>query len=556
MYKKNFLLWLNSPKLNSEEKNSLNQMNEKEKEDAFFKNLSFGTGGLRGVMGLGTNRVNIYTIRKATLGLANYLIHNNLNQGVAISYDNRRDSKVFAYESAKVLARQGIKSYIFKELKPTPMLSFAVRYFKTSAGIMITASHNPKEYNGYKVYNSTGAQINLDEANQVIKEIEDIDNLFDIEGVESNLIQWIGEDLEKAYIDNVLKISLTKTNKTVKIVYSPLHGTGLNIIPKLLLENNYLLYPYEGQMIDDPNFSDTKSSNPEDEAAYEKSLEYARVVDADIVMVTDPDADRLGIAVKHQGKYHLINGNQTGAIELYYILSMLEKQSKLPKKGYVFSTVVTTNLINDITKHFNQEIFQTLTGFKFIGEKAEQLKVDETYLFGCEESYGSLVSDFVRDKDAVQAVYLLSEIADYLKDRNQTMIDYLNEIYEQFGYYYEHTENLVLKGIEGLEKIEKIMTYFKENHLKMEGFDLKVVQDFSTSTEFRDNVLHKISLPQSNVVKFIYEPTTWIVFRPSGTEPKLKIYYSTKQSSLIKAQEVIKKINDVCQNIISNILKN
>jgi len=554
-YMENYLLWLNSDKLTEADKYELSKLDEKEKEDAFYKNLSFGTGGLRGIMGLGTNRVNIFTIRKATLGLANYLLKNNLLDGVAISYDNRKDSKTFAFESAKVLASKGIKSYIFKELKPTPMLSFAVRYFSASAGIMITASHNPKEYNGYKVYNSTGAQINLDEANTVIKEIEAINNMFDIEGIESNHIHWIEEDLEKEYIKRVQAISLQETKKTVKIVYSPLHGTGQKIIPKILKNQNYLIYPYMPQMVEDPNFSATKSSNPEDKLAYEGALSYAKEIDADIVMVTDPDADRLGIAVKHQGEYHLINGNQTGAIELYYILSTLSKQNKLPKKGYVFSTVVTTNLIDVITKHYNQAIIHTLTGFKFIGEQAEKLRKDEVYLFGCEESYGSLVRDFVRDKDAVQAVYLLAEIADYLKDNNQTMVDYLEEIYQKFGYFFEETTNITLKGVEGLNKIYKIMSYFKENHLKIDGYNLTSVSDFSKSIRYEDGKEHTILLPQSEVVKFVYNHDSWIVLRPSGTEPKLKIYYSAKQDSLEKAKSVVQRFDKICLEIIDQLIK-
>lgn len=552
-YKENYLTWLKEPSLSANEKEILKNMSDKEIEDAFFQNLSFGTGGLRGIMGLGTNRVNIYTIRKSTLGLANYLIKNNFNNGVAISYDNRKDSRNFAFEAAKVLASKGIKSFIYKELRPTPMLSFAVRYHKASAGIMITASHNPKEYNGYKVYNATGAQLNLDEANDVIKEIDSITNLFDIKGVESDLIHWISDVVEQAYIEKVKGISLQETGKTVKIIYSPLHGTGQTIIPKILKEKNYLVYPYMPQMIEDPNFSNTKSSNPEDHLAYEGVLKYAKELDADVVMVTDPDADRLGIAVKHNGQYHLINGNQTGAIELYYILSTLDKQKRLPKKGFVFSTVVTSNLLDAITKYYNQTIIHTLTGFKFIGEKAEKLKEDETYLFGCEESYGSLVSDFVRDKDAVQAVYLLSEIADFLKDQNRTIIDYLEEIYTTFGYYFEKTENLTLKGVEGLQKINQIMTHFKDNHLELPGLKLKSVLDFDKSIEYTEGIEKPIYLPQSNVVKFLYEGDTWIVLRPSGTEPKLKIYYSTKQKSLVEANTKIAEFNDYVMDIVNKI---
>ncbi len=378
-YLKRYEEWLNEPSILKSEKETLLNLNDSEKEEAFFDDVSFGTGGIRGILGLGTNRINVYIIRKVTLGLANYLIKNNKLNGVAISYDNRYNSYLFAFESAKVLAAKGIKSYLFNELRPTPMLSYAVRHYKASAGIMITASHNPKNYNGYKVYNETGAQLNVMEANLVINEIENIKSPFNIKTLKNDLILNIDESFDDLYLKEVESISLLNEPKVIKIVYSPLHGTGGTVIPKLLKKNNYDVNPLLSQMIADPSFSNTKSSNPEDQSAYEKSISYAKEIDADIIFLTDPDADRLGVCLKHNGEYITITGNQTASLMLYYILSV-----KKQPKGFVYTTIVTTNLLKDIANSYNQKIGETLTGFKFIGEQADLIEGKDNYIFGCE----------------------------------------------------------------------------------------------------------------------------------------------------------------------------
>ena len=456
-------------------------------------------------MGAGTNRVNVYTIRKASKGFASYLLNHKIRGAVAISYDNRHYSKKFAKEAAMVLAASGIKSYLFEEMRPTPMLSFAVRYFGCAGGIMITASHNPKEYNGYKVYDPTGAQVNLETAEAIIKEINRVENPFEIDVLDNNLIQMVDSSFDKIYLNEVKKISLSTYPPQIKIVYSPLHGTGGTVIPNLLKEVGYDIYPHPLQMIPDPNFSHTKSSNPEEPDAYIETINFAKQVNADLIMITDPDADRLGIAVKHHGEYHLLNGNQTAALELFYILSERRKKDNLPSNGIVYKTIVTTDLIDEIARSFNIKTSQTLTGFKFIGEKAEVNRLKSTYIFGCEESYGSLISDFVRDKDAVQACYLLAEIANYTHSKDMTLIDYLNRIYQAFGNYYEYTKSITLPGRSGLERISKLMQHFRENPPVIYGKKLESYDDFEKGLKIKDGSVEKLDLPSSNVLKYYYQ---------------------------------------------------
>ncbi len=539
-YKNTYELWLAEPTLSEEHRKELLSYSEKEIEDAFYQEVSFGTGGIRGLMGIGPNRVNIYTIRKATLGLAKDLLMHKKLGGVAISYDNRKDSKTFAYEAAKVLAACNIKSFVYSELRPTPMLSYAVRYHKASAGIMITASHNPKEYNGYKVYNESGAQLNVEEADRVINQIKMITSPFGIPVLQNDLIHTISKEVEFDYLKEVETISIKNEPKQIKLVYSPLHGTGGTVIPQLLKKHGYDVYPVSSQMIVDPAFSATKSSNPEDEASYEVSLEYAKKLDADMILVTDPDADRLGIAVKHEGNYHLLSGNQTAALTLQYLLT-----NKKAEKGFVYTTVVTSALVKDIANHFNQKIGETLTGFKFIGEQANLNEGKIPYLFGCEESYGSLIKDFVRDKDAVQAVFMLAEIGNHFKLQGLTLVDYLNSIYKQFGYYVEHTQNIELKGIKGTQKIKSIMNYFRENGLHIPSFNVSKTTDYINGHINPNDIV----LPASDVIKF-ESHQGFIVFRPSGTEPKLKIYFSTKQDDQTLAENYVKLLVKEVMDII------
>ncbi|WP_264229319.1 phospho-sugar mutase [Acholeplasma laidlawii] len=542
-YQDNYKIWLNENALSEKEKQTLLSMDEKEKEESFYQDLSFGTGGIRGILGLGPNRINKYTIQRVTLGFANYLKSEHKLNGVAISYDNRYGSYEFAYEAAKVLAFNGIKSYIYKALRPTPMLSYLVRHFKTSAGIMLTASHNPKEYNGFKAYNDTGAQLSTDESNKVIEEISKIASPFHIGTLDNDLIHWIGDEIDDIYLNEVEKIAVRHDEKDLKIVYSPLHGTGGTVIPKLLDKTGYTVYSEPNQMKVDPEFSHTKSSNPEDHIAYEKTIELARKKDADVIFVTDPDADRLGVAYKLNDDYHILNGNQTASMMLYYILS----EKKQPS-GIVYTTVVSSHLLKDIAHKYNQKVGETLTGFKFIGEQAEKNQGKLPYIFGCEESYGSLVSDFVRDKDAVQAVYLLAEILNTLKSRNLTVKDYLDEIYHIFGYYLEDTINLTLKGIEGSKRIIQITDYVRLHGIKIDGFEVKKKIDFSKGMIHP----HDIVLPPSNVLKFESDQG-FIIFRPSGTEPKLKIYISVKTTSHAASKQKISDLKTAIMAFINQI---
>ena len=534
--------WESNQKLNLELKKELENLTGPEIQEAFYTELQFGTGGLRGLMGVGTNRINIHVINKATKGFANYLVSKyKKNISVAISYDNRKNSRIFAYEAAKVLAANNIKTYIFPDLRPTPMLSYAVRYFHSQGGIMVTASHNPKEYNGYKVYDDTGAQLNLEDSKKVIEEIRKVDNYFDIESIDdSKLICEIGMELETSYLDLVEKIKFNKTDKKTKIVYSPLHGTGGTVIVNLLKKHGYNVLPYEPQMINDPNFGATKSSNPEEAITYEPLITFAKQSNAKAILVTDPDADRLGVAVLHDNEFVLLNGNQTAALELSYIL---DNTKKLPKDGYVFTTIVTSDLIVELAKSHGLNVVATLTGFKFIGEQAKLIEGKHPYVFGCEESYGSLVKDFVRDKDAVQAVYLLAEMINYFDEKNITLVDYLNEIFHKYGTYHEVTNQVSLKGIEGSLKIQRIMDFYRANPLIIDEYNLQYFDDLEASTRYTIDKKIPINLPSSNVLKFYYNDNLWVTLRPSGTEPKIKIYYGVKTTSIEKAIEIIAKID-------------
>lgn len=537
-YLKKYETWKNEKSLDETLKKELANLSADEIKEAFYKDLDFGTGGLRDIMGPGTNRINIYTIRRAALGFGNYLLkkHEKVT-GVAISYDNRFNSRLFAVECAKVLANLNIKSYVYSELRPTPMLSFLVRQKNLSGGIMITASHNPKQYNGFKAYDETGAQLNLEDANNVILESAKIKDLFNIGLKDNDLINYVNDSFDDIYLTEVEKISLKQDlEKKVVIAYSPLHGTGGTVIPKFLTKMGYDVHSYLPELVVDPNFSHAKSSNPEEKAAYENLKKFAFEIKADIIMVTDPDADRLGIGVYHEGDYHLLSGNQTAALELYYLLS---ENKNLPKKGFVYKSNVTTTLIDKITESFNYETVITLPGFKFIGEKAEENQDKGMYLFGCEESYGSLISDFVRDKDAVQAVYILAEIANFLKLKDLTIIDYLEEIYEKYGYFYEYTENITLTGISGAEQIKTIIDFYRNNPPVIKDYKLHYYEDILKQVRYIDNKEIKINLPSANVLKFQYENDTWIILRPSGTEPKIKIYFGTKQDSLEIAKSFI-----------------
>lgn len=554
-YQNNYQNWVNYPKLDDNLKNELATLDEKTIEDAFYKDIEFGTGGIRGLMGPGTNRVNLYTIMRATLGFGEYILSSNGNKRVAISYDNRLNSALFAKRAAGVLATLGIKTYVTSALRPTPYLSFMTRHFACDGGIMITASHNPKAYNGYKVYDSEGCQLVPHLADDVIQRISNIKNYFDIAfDEESPLIEWIDASFDSTYLDQVKKIELEQfETKPLKLVYSPLHGAGGTLIPSLLSDLGYQVFPLESQMVFDPLFGATESSNPEEKLAYEGALEYAKSIDADLILVTDPDADRLGVMVKHHGKYEFLTGNQTASLTLHYVLSRRKAQNIMPEDGYVFTTNVTTPLVEKIATSFGAKVETTLTGFKFIGEKAKQIEGSGTYLFGCEESYGSLISDFVRDKDAVQAVYMLAEMATFLNESGQTLIDYMNEVYQTYGYYLEETININLTGIEGTAKIEKIMQHFRTYRLSIKNKELVQIDDCLLGSTWTKTGTMDLELPTSNVLKFYYRDGSWVVFRPSGTEPKLKIYFSVKAQDKSDALDALDNYKIIVMGLVKQI---
>ena len=454
-------LWKNFKGLEANLKKELDSMTEDELKDAFTDDLAFGTGGLRGVLGAGTNRMNIYIVAKATLGFGRYLAKKSntaLQKGVSISHDNRHQSKEFARISAEVLSSLGFRVFLFEALRPTPELSYAVRYFNCIGGIMITASHNPKEYNGYKIYDETGCQLVPRDADKVIDEISKIDNYFEIETkLNHDLIHYIGKDVDEAYIKEVKKIILRPNlKKNFKLTYTPLHGTGQVFAADVLRSEGYDVTPVAEQMTCDPDFSGVKTSNPENKEAYDESIALAKKIGAKICLATDPDADRLGIAVEHNGEYYLFTGNQTAAIVLDYILKTRKELNTLPKDGYMFTTNVSSTLPEIIAKEYGVKTEITLTGFKFIGEKAHEM-VDMgkgSYVFGFEESYGCLVSPCVRDKDSIQAILMLCEAAAYYFEKGMDLYDALEEIYKKYGYYKEGITNITLKGLEGQAKIK------------------------------------------------------------------------------------------------------
>ncbi|MDY0209963.1 MAG: phospho-sugar mutase [Acholeplasma sp.] len=554
-YQTQYNKWMNYPNLDKDLKAELLLLNETQIEEAFYTDIEFGTGGIRGLMGPGTNRMNVYTIMRATLGFGHYILSLKGKKRVAISYDNRHNSEVFALRSAGVLASLGIEVVITKSLRPTPYLSFMTRHFDCDGGIMITASHNPKEYNGFKVYDKEGCQLVPAYANIVIDNISGIQDFFEIQFDESSkLIQWIDSDFDRHYLNEVKKIELERfATKNLKLVYSPLHGTGGTLIPSLLEEMGYKVYPVSSQMTVDPNFSHAESSNPEETLAYKESIEFAKSIDADLILVTDPDADRLGVMVKHQGKYHFLTGNQTASLTLHYVLSRRKAQNILPENGYVFSTNVTTPLITKIARSFNATVVETLTGFKFIGEQAKKIEGNGVYLFGCEESYGSLIRDFVRDKDAVQAVYMLSEMATYEHQFNRTLIDALEDIYKEYGFFVEETLNINLKGIEGKQKIEAIMSHFRKYGLSIKNKELTQIDDCLLGTSWTKVGTKALELPTSNVLKFYYRDGSWVVFRPSGTEPKLKIYISVKGDSKEASLDMLDNYKIVINGLVAQI---
>ncbi len=514
---------------------------EKEIEDRFYKDLAFGTGGLRGVMGAGSNRMNKYTVGKATLGLARYLKSKSSGDiSVAIAYDTRNNSQYFAKTAAGVFASQGIKVFIYEMVVPVPVLSFTTHYLNCTAGVMLTASHNPKEYNGYKVYDSKGCQFCTEDAKNAIGFINDITDYASIPFVdESDLITYIGENELSAFLAEVKKQSLYEEKSDLKIVYTALHGTG-NIPVRRMLEGMDVTIVKE-QELPDGNFSTVRSPNPEEKDALTLAIEKAKEIGADLVLGTDPDCDRVGIAVKNGDEYVLFTGNQTGALLVKFVLTM--KKAMLNEKSTLVKTIVTSELGADIGKKFGLQIEETLTGFKYIGDKINKYEEsgEQEFVIGYEESYGYLVGTHARDKDAVVSSMLICQMAAWYKNQGKTLVDGLNEIYNEYGYYLDYLDSFVLKGKDGAEKIQSLMTYFRNKGKAL--FDgIEEIIDFSEG--IRD-------LPKENVLKYVWNDGSWMAVRPSGTEPKIKVYYSIVDPVKNNAKVRLENIRETIKGIIN-----
>ncbi|PEC49217.1 phospho-sugar mutase [Bacillus sp. AFS096315] len=561
--------WIQSPTLDQELKEQLIKLenNQLILKESFYQNLEFGTGGMRGEIGPGTNRMNIYTIRKASAGFAKYIESfgdEAKNRGVAIAFDSRHKSPEFAMEAAKTLATYGIKAYVFNELRPTPELSFAVRELNCFGGIVITASHNPPEYNGFKVYGDDGGQLPPAAADQVIEYVNSFENELEIEVssekelVEKGLIHRLDEEMDKLYVEQLKTVVVNNDlvqehGKDLKIVFTPLHGTALlpaTMSLKAVGFENVTVVAEQAKA--DPNFTTVKSPNPEEHAAFEYAIRYGKEIDADVLIATDPDADRLGIATKNEkGEYVVLTGNQTGALMLHYLLS----QQDVPSNALLLKTIVTSEFGQVIASKFGVKTIDTLTGFKFIGEKIKEYEQTNEYsfLFGYEESYGYLIKPFVRDKDAIQATVLAAEIVTYYKTKGMTLYEGLNSLYEQYGYYLEGLKSLTLKGIEGTEKIQSILTNYRQNPpVDINGLKVVTVEDYKLQekTTLESGEKDQILLPKSNVLKYHLEDGSWVCLRPSGTEPKIKFYFGIVGQS---RQNSIQKLDSLQQAFMEKI---
>ena len=560
MYKYNN--WINNEYFDKETKQELLSIKDDKEEikDRFYKNLEFGTGGLRGIIGAGTNRINKYTIRRATLGLANHIINiygeEGKSKGVVIAYDSRYKSKEFCEETAKTLAAYGIKVYIFDSLRPTPELSFAVRYLNCIAGIVITASHNPPEYNGYKVYWSDGGQICLDKANEIIDEINKIDDYSIIKTVDidNKLITILDNEVDDEFIKAVKKQVINqdiinKVGKNIKIIFTPIHGSGNLPIRRVLNEVGFEnVKVVKEQELPDPNFSTVKYPNPEEKEVFNIAIEIAIKDGADVIIGTDPDCDRVGVVVKdNNGEYIVLNGNQVGSLLVDYVISNNLDKIKTMKNPTIIKTIVTSELGSIIAKSYGVDSVDTLTGFKFIGEKINEYEVsnEKTFIIGYEESYGYLIGTHARDKDGVVSALLISEMAAYYYSEGMTLYDGLMNIYDKYGYYMEELKSITLKGSDGMKKIDTIMDYFRYYNLPSIS-DINIVNIIDYKKGMND-------LPKSNVLKFILEDESWIAIRPSGTEPKIKFYFGVKSDSLEKSNIKLKNIISCITNIVDSI---
>ncbi|HGA0139957.1 TPA: phospho-sugar mutase [Streptococcus agalactiae] len=561
-YTENFQKWLDFEQLPDYLRQELLSMDEKTKEDAFYTNLEFGTAGMRGYIGAGTNRINIYVVRQATEGLAKLIETKGeeaKKRGVAIAYDSRHFSPEFAFESAQVLAQHGIKSYVFEALRPTPELSFAVRHLNAYAGIMVTASHNSAPFNGYKVYGQDGGQLPPADADALTDFIRAIENPFAVELADldesksAGLIQVIGEDVDIEYLREVKDVNINQDlinnfGKDMKIVYTPLHGTGEMLTRRALAQAGFeSVVVVESQAKADPDFSTVKSPNPESQAAFALAEELGREVDADVLVATDPDADRLGVEIRQpDGSYKNLSGNQIGAIIAKYILEAHKTAGTLPENAALAKSIVSTELVTKIAESYGATMFNVLTGFKFIAEKIQEFeeKHNHTYMFGFEESFGYLIKPFVRDKDAIQAVLLVAEIAAYYRSRGLTLADGIDEIYKEYGYFAEKTISVTLSGVDGAAEIKKIMDKFRENGPKQfNNTDIVLLEDFQKQTATKnDGIISNLTTPPSNVLKYTLADDSWIAVRPSGTEPKIKFYIATVGNDLADAETKIANI--------------
>ena len=561
-YQENYQKWVDFADLPDYLRQDLENMDEKTKEDAFYTNLEFGTAGMRGLIGAGTNRINIYVVRQATEGLARLIESkggNEKERGVAIAYDSRHFSPEFAFESAAVLAKHGIKSYVFESLRPTPELSFAVRHLNCFAGIMITASHNPAPFNGYKVYGEDGGQMPPHDADALTTYIRAIENPFAVEVADveaekaSGLIEVIGEAVDAEYLKEVKDVNINPAlieefGKDMKIVYTPLHGTGEMLARRALAQAGFdSVQVVEAQATPDPDFSTVKSPNPENQAAFALAEELGRQVGADVLVATDPDADRVGVEVlQKDGSYLNLSGNQIGAIMAKYILEAHKSAGTLPENAALCKSIVSTDLVTKIAESYGATMFNVLTGFKFIAEKIQEFeeKHNHTYMMGFEESFGYLIKPFVRDKDAIQAVLVVAELAAYYRSRGLTLADGIEEIYKEYGYYAEKTISVTLSGVDGAEQIKAIMAKFRNNAPKeWNATAITVVEDFKAQTSTAtDGTMTTLTTPPSDVLKYTLADGSWIAVRPSGTEPKIKFYIAVVGESNEDSQAKIANI--------------
>ena len=561
-YQENYQKWVDFAELPDYLRQDLENMDEKTKEDAFYTNLEFGTAGMRGLIGAGTNRINIYVVRQATEGLARLIESkggNEKERGVAIAYDSRHFSPEFAFESAAVLAKHGIKSYVFESLRPTPELSFAVRHLNCFAGIMVTASHNPAPFNGYKVYGEDGGQMPPHDADALTTYIRAIENPFAVEVADveaekaSGLIEVIGEAVDVEYLKEVKDVNINPAlieefGKDMKIVYTPLHGTGEMLARRALAQAGFdSVQVVEAQATADPDFSTVKSPNPESQAAFALAEELGRQVGADVLVATDPDADRVGVEVlQKDGSYLNLSGNQIGAIMAKYILEAHKNAGTLPENAALCKSIVSTDLVTKIAESYGATMFNVLTGFKFIAEKIQEFeeKHNHTYMMGFEESFGYLIKPFVRDKDAIQAVLVVAELAAYYRSRGLTLADGIEEIYKEYGYYAEKTISVTLSGVDGAEQIKAIMAKFRNNAPKeWNTTAITVVEDFKAQTSTAtDGTVTTLTTPPSDVLKYTLADGSWIAVRPSGTEPKIKFYIAVVGESNEDSQAKIANI--------------